>query len=75
MRYDIDITGRGFYTIQGNTPRGAAFMRKVQGTSYDVAHSDDTGMTQNIADGAIRRGLLVRVNGCKYLGNNRVSRK
>jgi hypothetical protein len=34
---------------------------------------DDTGMTQDIADGAHEDGLRVTVNGKRYIGNNRVA--
>jgi hypothetical protein len=76
MKYDIEITGQGFYVISGNTKRGRNWMIKnVQGTSsWDAsAPCDDMGYTQDIADGAVEQGLRVRVNGRNYLGNNRVA--
>jgi hypothetical protein len=72
MHTDLNIHGRGFYTISAESPRGRSFMRRVDGNDHGTAYSDDTRMTQDIADGAHTAGLRVFVNGRRYLGNNRV---
>lgn len=75
MKYDIDISGRGFYIIQANTKRGRTWMAaNVEGTAeWGGVPCDDMNYTANIADGAISGGLSVRVNGKRYLGQNRVA--
>jgi len=76
MKYDIDIDGQGFYMIQGNTKRGKKWLAdNVQGVDspWGGVPCDDMGYTADIADGAIEDGLTVRVNGKKYLGQNRVA--
>ena len=70
---DIEIQGQGFYCLIAGTKRGARWMKKVQGFDGHAAYSDQTGMTQDIADGAVGDGLKVEVNGKRYLGNNRVA--
>jgi hypothetical protein len=66
---DVDIDGRGFYSIRGLTEEGQQWLhRNVQG--YDafvgVAYSDQSSYTQDIADGAVDAGLAVTVNGKVY---------
>lgn len=73
MKYDIDIDGQGFYQITPNTKRAIEWMKLVQGFDGHVTHSDDTRMTQDIADGAFDDGMRVRVNGRHYLGNGKVA--
>ena len=69
---DITVDGLlGFYQIQAGTPKGARFMRRVQGSQKGVAYCDDTLMTQDIADGAVRAGLHVEVNGAAYTGRSK----
>ena len=63
---DIDISGHGFYQIVGTTARGRRFMLRVQGNDHGTAYCDDTRLTQQIADGAVSRGLRVEVNGKEY---------
>lgn len=71
---DISISGTGFYQIVGESKRGRSFMRCVEGSDkYGVAYSDMTGLVQAIADAAHNKGLLVTVNGRRYLGHNRVA--
>lgn len=66
---DIEITGSaGFYQLRACTPAGTQFMRKVQGFAHGAAYSDDTRMTQEIANGAVAKALIVRVNGRPYHG-------
>lgn len=70
MRYDIDIFGRGFYTIEARTKRGQEFMAQVDGWDGSAAYCDDTRLTQDIAQGALYAGLNVRANGKMYGGDN-----
>jgi hypothetical protein len=70
MKYDIDIMGRGFYTIEARTTRGQEFMSQVEGWDGNAAYSDDTRLTQDIADGALYAGLNVRANGKQYGADN-----
>lgn len=66
---DIEITGhRGFYQLRAITPAGTQFLRKVVGFAHGAAYSDDTRMTQEIADGAVEAGRVVVVNGQIYKG-------
>jgi hypothetical protein len=66
---DIEITGHnGFYQLRAITPAGTQFMRKVVGFAHGAAYSDDTRMTQEIADGAVEAGQVVYVNGKEYHG-------
>ena len=73
MTFDIEITGHGFYSISAASKRGTNWMKQVDGFDGRTAYSDQTGMTQDIVDGAYRDGLTVAVNGRTYLGNNRVA--
>lgn len=67
---DIEITGSaGFYQLRACTPAGTRFMRRVQGFAHGAAYSDDTRMTQEIAEGAIAKALIVHVNGKPYQGD------
>jgi hypothetical protein len=68
MMADITIYGKGFYQIQGETKRGLQFMRRVQGTQDGITYCDDSRLTQDIANGAVKRGLRVEVNGVHYRG-------
>ena len=63
---DIEISGQGFYTIRAASKRAEHWMRRVQGFDGHAAYSDDTRMTQDIADGAVISGLLVTVEGRHY---------
>lgn len=68
MKIDIDIDGVGFYSIRGGSERGRSWVsRNVQGSESGAACSDDTRMTEDIADGATSEGLNVAVNGYLYL--------
>jgi hypothetical protein len=73
MQADIEINGSaGFYRIDGTTPEGESWLwENVPNAEADSdgvvrAFSDDTRMTQNIADGVIDDGLAVFVNGFQY---------
>jgi hypothetical protein len=76
---DIEISGSGFYSLFATTKRGCSWMNKnvyfepwqIQSPNGIVC--DDTGMVQDIAEGAIAKGLLVLVNGRRYLGDNKVA--
>lgn len=66
---DIEISGSGFYSIAGVTPTGRSFLRRhVDGAKDGSVFCDSTPYTQDIADGAIARGLHVSVNGRPYGG-------
>lgn len=79
MRYDIDINGKGFYSIHSRTKAGHSWIHdNVPDAHRDMAggwhaYSDSTNMTQDIADGAFDAGLRIRINGRCYLGNNQVA--
>lgn len=73
MTNDITIDGKGFYQISATSKRGKRWMQRVEGFDGEQAFSDQTGMTQDIADGAVADGLRVEVNGRKYLGDNRLA--
>lgn len=64
MKTDISIDGQGFYSIASETKRGDRWLKR----NVDGRFSDDTRLTRDIADGALRAGLRVAVNGNKYLG-------
>lgn len=67
-RIDVSIEGRGFYSITGESKRGRTWInRNVQGSASGAVCSDDTGMTQDIAEGATDAGLRVAVNGYLYI--------
>ena len=67
-RIDVCIEGQGFYSITGESKRGRSWInRNVQGSASGAACSDDTGMTQDIAEGATAAGLQVIVNGYMYI--------
>jgi hypothetical protein len=78
---DLAIAGQmGFYSLHAHSDAGRDWMtRNVQGvirmassTFIDVyAYCDDSGMAQDIADGALDDGLTVEVNGREYIGANR----
>lgn len=71
MRIDISIEGRDFYSITGRTRLGRAWVdRNVDGSASGAACSDDTRMTEDIAEGATRDGLRVSVNGYLYLADH-----
>jgi hypothetical protein len=70
-KYDLVIAGRGFYMISACSKRGARFMQKVEGADGNIAYSDQTDLTQDIADGALAEGLKVSVNGAHYLGKGK----
>ena len=70
-KVDISISGQGFYSIVAESKRAEVWMQQVQGFDGHVAHSDDTRMTQEIANAAVCNGYRVEVNGRKYLGENR----
>jgi hypothetical protein len=72
-RTDLEIEGRGFYAIFAVTLAGRRWMKQVEGFDGNSAYSDDSRMTQDIADGAIRDGLSVSVNGRQYIGAGRVA--
>jgi hypothetical protein len=65
---DISIEGTlGFYSIMGITKPGTDWINSnVQGVVHGVAHSDQTGLTHEIANGAAREGLVVNVNGIPW---------
>lgn len=67
---DLEIHGKGFYSITGRTHSGRNWMiAHVEGTDCTgFVYSDDTRMTQDIADGAVATGLAVQVNGQIYRG-------
>ena len=66
MRYDIEIFGRGFYSIVPHSRRGRNFMALVEGFDGRAAFSDSLPLTQNIADAAFYQLLNVSVNGQPY---------
>jgi hypothetical protein len=70
---DLDINGNGFYQISAPTRKGQRFLKQVQGAADGVAYCDDSRLTQDIADGAHRKGLIVFVNGRKYIGDGKVA--
>lgn len=64
---DIEIFGSGgFYQLRARTPAGTRFMQTVQGFAHGAAYCDDTRLTEEIAQGAVRAGLIVDVNGQPY---------
>ena len=71
MEYDIDIEGRGFYSLTAMTASATKWMRRVEGFNGTVAYCGDANYARDIADGALAEGLLVHVNGKPYLGDNR----
>lgn len=76
MRIDISIEGDGFYSIAGQSKRGKVWMNgNVEGSVGGVAHSDQTRMAADIAEGATRNGLFVTVHGFHYLAGGRRGQK
>lgn len=82
MRYDLDIEGNGFYRIHGRTKKGGSWIcdnvplaseahRDMVGNWH--AHSDDTRLTSELANGAFEDGLRVRINGKRYIGDGKVA--
>ena len=74
MIVDISIDGNGFYAISGNTEDGIKWLfDNVEDTHIEgfeevtVIYSDDTRMSQDIAEGATDAGLTVTVDGYLYL--------
>jgi hypothetical protein len=68
---DIEITGSGFFQLRATSRKGTTFMRRVEGFAHGCTYCDDSRLTQDIADGAIAKGLRVRVNGQTYEGDGR----
>jgi hypothetical protein len=76
INFDIEINGQGFYQIAGNSELGRRWVQEnVEGADQMDASApcDDVSLTIDIAEGALREGLSVSVNGRKYLGNNRIA--
>jgi len=74
MKADIAITagaGAGFFAIEGGTSEGIAWMNEhltdEQVERPGLAYSDQTSYTQEIAQGATEDGMLVCVDGYRYL--------
>ena len=69
--YDVEIDGgNGFYAISGVSRDGQEFIdENVQDAQNGIAHCDNSGYTQDIAEGALESGLSVAINGWAYLGN------
>ena len=65
-KVDIEITGQGFYIIRAKSATGKKWMRQVEGFDGKQAASDQTDMTVAIAEGAVRDGLRVEVNGSDF---------
>ena len=80
LKFDIDILGQGVYVVTGTTIAGGAWLldnvpdARVNG-SEATADCEGSNMAQSIADGAISDGLVVAVNGLKYLGGNTVEKE
>lgn len=64
---DLLIRGNGFYSITAVTARGHKWLAThVQDGTDGQIYSDDSRMTQDIANGAVAAGLTVEVNGEPY---------
>lgn len=71
---DIEFSGHGVYTLWANTQDGLDFILENvswedwQGSPEQGIAIDGSNMAQNITDGAFDAGLLVHVNGKRYIG-------
>lgn len=68
MDFDIEVAGTGFYSIQGRSEEGAAWVRKnVQDSDpQGLAYTDDSRLALEIVKGASNDGLSVSIDGRKY---------
>ena len=68
MDFDIEVAGTGFYSIQGRSEEGAAWVRKnVQDSDLQgLAYTDDSRLALEIVKGASSDGLSVSIDGRKY---------
>jgi hypothetical protein len=66
---DLTINGRGIYAIQSLSAQGRRWLIDNVPDRFDdeLAYSDDTRCTQDIAEGATNDGQVVAVNGYLYL--------
>lgn len=71
---DLEFSGRGVYTLWANTRDGLDFIlenvcwEEWQGSPEHGIAIDGGGMAQSITDGAFDAGLIVHVNGRRYIG-------
>lgn len=67
MKTDLEIYGKGFYSIAAVSGPGFKWLAaNVQDGTDGLTYSDDARMTQDIADGAVAAGLAVEINGARY---------